>query len=121
MAAVQNQNEKLYTKVQKGIDQFISISLREYIRTQIKDHNNVSGNNRENWPYFKQLDVILSTKPSSTPITLLQSGNASVILQSQEIDGKPFTTVNAHIINNNCIIANTITKLIDPETVMGKH
>jgi len=38
---------------------------------KIKDHNNVSGNNRENWPYFEQLDAILGTRPSSVPITLL--------------------------------------------------
>jgi len=107
MAAVQNQNEKLYTKVQEGIHQFISSSLREYMRIQIKDPNNVLGNNRENWLYFDQLDAILGTRPSSTPITLLQSGSVSAILQSQEIDGKLFTNVHVHIINTNCTVDET--------------
>jgi len=32
---------------------------------KIKDHNNVSGNNRENWEYFKKINAILGTRPTS--------------------------------------------------------
>ena len=41
--------------------------------------------------YFDHLDAILGTWSSSVPVTLLQSGSSSVIIQSQEIDHKRFT------------------------------
>lgn len=90
---MQNENEKPYTEVQKGINHVLKINgfcIAKFCfpRVQIKDHNNVSGNNRENWTYFDQLDAILGTQPSSAPVTLLQSGSSSAIIQSQEIDCK---------------------------------
>ena len=90
---MQNENEKPYTEVQKGVNHVLKINgfcIAKFCfpRVQIKDHNNVSGNNRENWTYFDQLDAILGTRPSSAPVTLLQSGSSSAIIQSQEIDCK---------------------------------
>ncbi|XP_065920375.1 zinc finger and SCAN domain-containing protein 29-like [Dysidea avara] len=41
---------------------------------KIKDHNNVSGNDRENWEYFDQFDAILGTRPTSVPVSLVLSG-----------------------------------------------
>jgi len=54
----------------------------------VKDHNNITGNNRENWSFFDQLDAILGTRVSSAPVTLLQSGGPTVLLESQDVDGK---------------------------------
>ena len=81
---MQNENEKPCTEVQKGISHFLQIGgfvLQILLPTSTDqsrtDHNNVSGNNRENWIYFDQLDSILGARPSSTPVTLLQSGSSS--------------------------------------------
>jgi len=41
---------------------------------QIKDHNNVSSNNRENWKYFDEMDAILGTGPTTAPVALVHSG-----------------------------------------------
>ena len=54
------QNEKPYIEVQKGISHYLKIDgfcIAKFCfpQVQIKDHNNVSGNNRENWIYFNQL------------------------------------------------------------------
>ena len=54
---------------------------------KVKDHNNITGNNQENWPFFDQLDAILGTRASSAPVTLLQSGDPTVLLDSQDVDG----------------------------------
>ena len=41
------------------------------IYMQIKDHNNLSENNRETWEYFEQFDAILGTRPT---VSLVYSG-----------------------------------------------
>ena len=46
--------------------------------SQIKDHNDVSGNNKENWEYFDDMDAILGTKPPSPPIALIHSGGDDI-------------------------------------------
>ena len=87
-----SKNEKPCIEVQKGISHFLQIGCKFcFPRVQIKDHNNVLGNNGENWVYIDQLNGILGTWPSSAPVTLLQSGSSSVIIQSQEIGRKVFT------------------------------
>ena len=48
---------------------------RVYYILQIKDHNNISGNNRDNWEYFDELDAILGTRPTSAPVALVHSGS----------------------------------------------
>lgn len=118
VAAMQNENEKPYTEVQKGINHVLKINgfcIAKFCfpRVQIKDHNNVSGNNRENWTYFDQLDAILGTRPSSAPVTLLQSGSSSAIIQSQEIDCKLYAFLSISLAHEYIIHMyswwNTIT------------
>ena len=48
----------------------------------------MSGNNREHWPFFDQVDAILDTRPSSAPVTLLQSESNVVLIDSESVDGK---------------------------------
>ena len=36
----------------------------------------------------KYVDAILGTKPSSAPVTLLQSGSNAVLMDSESVDGK---------------------------------
>ena len=45
----------------------------------------ISGNRREDWKFFEQLDAILGIRTSSAPV-LLQCGEIAVTIQSQEID-----------------------------------
>ena len=46
---------------------------------QIRDHNNVSGNNRDNWKYFDEMDAILGTRPTSAPVALVHSGTDDLL------------------------------------------
>ena len=39
----------------------------------MKDHN-ITGNNRENWEYFEEMDAILGTRATSVPVALVHSG-----------------------------------------------
>ena len=42
--------------------------------SQIKDRNTISSNNRETWEYFDDIDAILGTRSTSSPIPLVHSG-----------------------------------------------
>ena len=45
-----------------------------YCAVQIKEHNNVSRKNRENWEYFGEMDAIPGTRPTSVSVTWVHSG-----------------------------------------------
>ena len=46
----------------------------EYKR--VKDHNSRSGNNRETFEYYEEIDVVLGCKPNITPKSVLECGLA---------------------------------------------
>lgn len=67
--------------VEQGITMFLSgtrckarIKHLEDEYKQIKDHNNRSGNNRETFEYYEDLDVVLGCKPNITPKFVLDCG-----------------------------------------------
>jgi len=61
---------------------------------QIKDHNNVSGNNRENQEYFDEMDGILGTRPTSAPVALVHSGVGDMSqVPSSALNGKLLISV----------------------------
>ena len=61
--------------------------------SQIKDHNNVSGNNRDNWEYFDDMDAILGTRPTSPPIALIHSGGDDISqVPTSALNGNEYLT-----------------------------
>ena len=64
------------------------------LHVQIKDHNNVSGNNRENREYFDEMDGILGTRPTSAPVALVHSGVGDMSqVPSSALNGKLLISV----------------------------
>ena len=55
----------------------------EYKR--VKDHNSKSGNNRETFTYYEELNEILGCRPKITPKTVIECGFEDAVLPSKEI------------------------------------
>ena len=54
-------------------------ALLEYLQDKykrVKDHNSQSGNNRESFEYFDEMDEVLGSKPNITPKEVVECGLA---------------------------------------------
>ena len=60
---------------------YFSWNFDYHFLSQVKDHNNISGNgnNREDyWEYFDEMDAILGTRLTSSSVALVHSGGDDV-------------------------------------------
>ena len=48
----------------------------------VKDHNNKSGNDKKTHPFQNELDVILKTKPTISPVATASSSSSTVCEES---------------------------------------
>ena len=60
--------------MEAGFSQIQSHIGSHYCAVQIKEHNNVSRKNRENWEYFREMDTIPGSRPTSVSVTSVHSG-----------------------------------------------
>ena len=58
------------------------------LNTHVKDHNNISGNNKKTCPFYDELDAVLGHRPASAPSLVLDAseGGLSVAVEPTERD-----------------------------------
>ena len=52
--------------------------------TNVKDHNNVTGNNKITCPFFDELDTVLGHRPASVPSLVLDASTGGSSLEPTE-------------------------------------